>query len=62
MVVLSPTGASRYNNCRMNGGTSPEYFGYTLEYNVNMIERRIVKPTPVWHPKELHVYTLTRRM
>jgi hypothetical protein len=24
------TGASRYHNCCINGGTSPEYFGYIL--------------------------------
>jgi hypothetical protein len=29
-VVLPSTGASRYNNCCIDGGTSPEYFGYTL--------------------------------
>jgi hypothetical protein len=30
MVVLPSTGASRYSNCCIDGGTSPEYFGYTL--------------------------------
>jgi hypothetical protein len=30
MVVLLFTGASRYHNCGIDGGTSPEYFGYTL--------------------------------
>jgi hypothetical protein len=30
MVVLPSTGASRYRNCFIDGGTSPEYFGYTL--------------------------------
>jgi hypothetical protein len=30
MVVLSSTGASSYHNCCIDGGTSPEYFGYTL--------------------------------
>jgi hypothetical protein len=26
------TGASRYHNCCIDGGTSPEYFGYHLVY------------------------------
>jgi hypothetical protein len=30
MIVLSSTGASRYHNCCIDGGTSPEYFGFTL--------------------------------
>jgi hypothetical protein len=30
MVVLPSTGASRYYNCFIDGGTSPEYFGYPL--------------------------------
>jgi hypothetical protein len=30
MVVLPSTGVSRYQNCCIDGGTSPEYFGYTL--------------------------------
>jgi hypothetical protein len=30
MVVLPSTGASRYHNCCIDGGTSPEYFGFTL--------------------------------
>jgi hypothetical protein len=29
-VVLTSTGASRYHNCCIDGGTSPEYFGYTI--------------------------------
>jgi hypothetical protein len=29
MVVLPSTGASRYHNCCIDGGTSPEYFGYS---------------------------------
>jgi hypothetical protein len=32
MVVLPFTGASRYHNYCIDGGTSPEYFGYTLVY------------------------------
>jgi hypothetical protein len=32
MVVLPPTGASRCHNCCMDGGTSPEYFEYTLVF------------------------------
>jgi hypothetical protein len=28
MVVLLSTGAPRYHNCCIDGGTSPEYFGY----------------------------------
>jgi hypothetical protein len=32
MIVLPLTGASRYHNCCIDGGTSPEYFGYTLVY------------------------------
>jgi hypothetical protein len=30
MVVLTHTGASRYHNLCIDGGTSPEYFGYHL--------------------------------
>jgi hypothetical protein len=30
MVVLQSTGALRYHNCCIDGGTSPEYFGYIL--------------------------------
>ena len=30
MVVLPSTGASRYHNCCIDGGTSPENFGYHL--------------------------------
>jgi hypothetical protein len=30
MVLLPSTGASRYHNYCMDGGTSPEYFVYTL--------------------------------
>jgi hypothetical protein len=30
MVVLPSTGALRYHNCCMDGGTSPGYFGCTL--------------------------------
>jgi hypothetical protein len=29
-VLLSSPGASRYHNCHIDDGTSPEYFGYTL--------------------------------
>jgi hypothetical protein len=32
MVVLPSTGVSRYHNCCIDGGTSPEYFGCTLEH------------------------------
>jgi hypothetical protein len=35
MVVLPETGASRYHNCCIYGGTSPEYFGYTLVLRSN---------------------------
>jgi hypothetical protein len=37
MVVLPSTGASRYHNCCIDGGTSPEYFGCTQVHinNVN---------------------------
>jgi hypothetical protein len=30
MVVVPSTGASRYKNCCIDGGISPEYFGYIL--------------------------------
>jgi hypothetical protein len=30
MVFLPSTGASRYHNRCIDGGTSPEYLGYTL--------------------------------
>jgi hypothetical protein len=30
MVVLPSTGASRYHNCYIDDGTSPEYFGHYL--------------------------------
>jgi hypothetical protein len=29
-IVLPSTGVLRYQNCCIDGGTSPEYFGYTL--------------------------------
>jgi hypothetical protein len=32
MVVLPSTGALHYLNCCIDGGTSPEYFGYTLVF------------------------------
>jgi hypothetical protein len=32
MVVLPSTGASRYHKCCIDGGTSPEYFGFTLVF------------------------------
>jgi hypothetical protein len=32
MVVLPSNGDSRYHNFYVDGGTSPEYFGYTLVY------------------------------
>jgi hypothetical protein len=32
MVVLPSTGASRYHNCCVDGGTSPENFGSTHVY------------------------------
>jgi hypothetical protein len=35
MVVLPSTGASRYHNCCTDGGTSPEYFGYTPVVKLN---------------------------
>jgi hypothetical protein len=28
MVVLPSTGVTRYQNCCIDGGTCPEYFGY----------------------------------
>jgi hypothetical protein len=34
MVVLPYTGASRYHNCSLDGGTSPEYFGCILVLTV----------------------------
>jgi hypothetical protein len=30
MIVRPSTDASRHHNCCIDGGTSPEYFGYTL--------------------------------
>jgi len=32
MVVLPSTGALRYQNCCVGGGTSPENFGYHLVF------------------------------
>jgi hypothetical protein len=37
MVVLPSTGASHYHNCCIDGGTSPEYFGYTLVLQKNLL-------------------------
>jgi hypothetical protein len=34
MVVLPSTGVSRYHNCCIDGGTSPEYFGYHPVFNL----------------------------
>jgi hypothetical protein len=36
MVVLPCTGALHYHNCCIDGGTSPEYFGYTLVHDVQV--------------------------
>jgi hypothetical protein len=41
MVFLPSTGASGYNNCCIDGGTSPEYFGYNLVRH----QRHIVSKT-----------------
>jgi hypothetical protein len=35
MVVLPSTCTSRCHNCCIDGGTSPEYFGYTLVYRLS---------------------------
>jgi hypothetical protein len=40
MVVLPSTGASRYHNYCIDGGTSPEYFGYTLVHYNKKKERK----------------------
>jgi len=36
MVVLPSTGASRYHNCCIDGGTGPENFGYHLVQKNNI--------------------------
>jgi hypothetical protein len=48
MVVLPYTGASRYHNCCVVVGTSPEYFGYTImssSYLYRSLQSFIVCPT-----------------
>jgi hypothetical protein len=37
MVVLASNGASRYHNFCINGGASPEYFGYALVRKVSKL-------------------------
>jgi hypothetical protein len=37
MVVLPFTGVSRYHNCCIDGGTSPEYFGYTFVCHFTLV-------------------------
>jgi hypothetical protein len=39
MVVLPSTGASHYHTCCVDGGTSPEYFGYTLVHWFGHVQR-----------------------
>jgi hypothetical protein len=39
MVVLPYTGASRYHNYCIDGGTSPEYFGYTFVSRTKSYDR-----------------------
>jgi hypothetical protein len=34
MVVLPSTGDSRYRNCFIDGGTSPEYFGCVILFSI----------------------------
>jgi len=38
MVVLPPTGASCYHNCCIDGGTSPESFGYYLVWYTHITQ------------------------
>jgi hypothetical protein len=40
MAVLPSTGALHYNNCCIDRGTSPEYFGKTLIHNNEKKERK----------------------
>jgi hypothetical protein len=41
MVALPSTGASRYQNCCIDGGTSSEYFGYTLVHTFDHMDTQI---------------------
>ena len=45
--------ATEWKWCRKN---------YLFSHNFNLTESRNVEPTPIWQPKELHAYALTRRM
>jgi hypothetical protein len=52
LVVLSSTGVSRYHNCCIDGGTSPEYFGYHLvwgRYLTYSYRKYIVTTTKILH-------------
>jgi hypothetical protein len=40
MIVLPSTGASRYHNYCVDGGTSPENFGSTLVYTKEQLKIR----------------------
>jgi hypothetical protein len=52
MVVLPPTGTSRYHTCCIDGGTSSEYFGYALVIQTvrifNETQQDTQKKAPWW--------------
>jgi hypothetical protein len=54
MVVLPSTGASRYHNCCIDGGTTPEYFGCTLVHRHTQILKPLFENFS-WWPSESYV-------
>jgi hypothetical protein len=57
MVVLPSTGALRYHNCCIDGGTSPEYFGYHLVRTLPALFHSILINGVVHGSTVLIVYT-----
>jgi len=49
MVVLPSTGASCYHNCCIDGGTSPENFGFHLIF---LLESKLAKVAHMGSVKE----------
>jgi hypothetical protein len=52
MVVLPSTGVSHYHNCYIDGGTSPEYFGYHLVHTAVVPPFSALLETEFWEKGE----------
>jgi hypothetical protein len=67
-VVLPSTGASRYHNCCIDGGTSPEYFGYSLVYLCDLtitgttLAFRFLAGVFKFSPDNVFIYVFTLRL